>query len=528
MNAQPKTLDAIRTGGCLYQIFWLSVLGFAIMVIALSWPVSGWLGGLLVVLWLLGRRENPWTKSARKVLQPIIWALCVLAVLQFIYNASLPEEHATTIAEIEGYIADLATALPKWLKLPWWGVCFLLVIVMLLNALKPQAKLVSKFLKGKKILSRVAAVLATLACFSFFAPETFRPHIVATRTKIRARMVALEKEKAAAKAQHVVLNRFRVVMEQLSHLQRAHLIANFQVITAISREAPAARAVALNLANSHWNALTPVPAEVDLPNSVLKSSQPLPDKIQTVSYSTLQRYEKELALQHAANSEFEKGLKRVFAETVGAATDSLKDIAFEYIGALIGLESNELLHQTQRYFDLVADTYFDKVKDPLIDKAVARLRTVWENLGENNMAVDETLSVAIQTRNAATNEAIALATAAKDEAAGISGKSGEEAISAAARVEANAQRASDLASIANNLMPETLLNADNRLAKAGTGLIIADTAAILKDTKTAVQSARAAAIAAKEAAVAARAAKEAADAAKAAKSLTNIVKAIPK
>ena len=218
----------------------------------------------------------------------------------------------------------------------------------------------------------------------------------------------------------------------------------------------------------------------------------------------------------------------MFAKSIGAATDSIRDIASDYIGALIDLESNELLHQVRRYFDAVGDAYFDNVKDPLVDKAVARVRTIWEKLGESKMAADEVLTVATQTKNAVANEAIALATAAKHEAAGISGRSDEEVISVAMKIEADAQRASELASVADDLIPESFLNANSPFVKGSTGLIMTDSAIIPKDlkaAKSAAKSAVAAAIAAKKAAVAVRAAKETAQAAKALKTL---VKFIPK
>jgi len=217
------------------------------IVLVLSWPVSAWLAGVLGILWLLGRRDNSWTKSARNVLQPVAWALSILTVLQLVYNASLPEDHTATIAEIEGYIADFSTAMPKWSTLSWWQVCIVLAIVMMLNVIRPQAKLVSKFLKGRKIISRVAAILTVLACFSFFAPETFRPQIAVTRAKIRARMIALEKETSAVKTRRVVFNAFRTTTEQFGDGQRAYLTAGFQVTSAISRQAHAARAVAPRL-----------------------------------------------------------------------------------------------------------------------------------------------------------------------------------------------------------------------------------------------------------------------------------------
>src|SRR5437016_1237786 len=118
--------------------FGIIICGFAIMIFEISWPVSGWLAAVLGIVWLAGRRQNPWTKSARKVLQPVAWALSILAVLQLVYNASLPEEHTAMIGAIEGQIADFATTLPKWSKPSWWVVCVLLAIVMLLNALKPE------------------------------------------------------------------------------------------------------------------------------------------------------------------------------------------------------------------------------------------------------------------------------------------------------------------------------------------------------------------------------------------------------
>jgi hypothetical protein len=370
--------------------------------------------------------------------------------------------------------------------------------------------------------------LTVLACVSFFAPETFRPQIAVTRAKIRARMIALEKETSAVKTRRVVLNAFRTTTEQLGDGQRAYLTAAFQVTSAISRQAHAARAVAPRLADSHWHAGAAASGGanvLDFPQGVV---QPAPNTIQTASFSTLRRHEKQLALQHAANAELEKGLKEMFAKSIGAATDSIRDIASDYIGALIDLESNELLHQVRRYFDAVGDAYFDNVKDPLVDKAVARVRAIWEKLGESKMAADEVLTVATQTKNAVANEAIALATAAKHEAAGISGRSDEEVISVATKIEADAQRASELASVADDLIPESFLNANSPFVKGSTGLIMTDSAIIPKDlkaAKSAAKSAVAAAIAAKKAAVAVRAAKETAQAAKAVKTL---VKFIPK
>ena len=466
------------------------------------------------------------------MLQPLLWALCILAVLQILYNVSLPEEHTATISAIEGYIADFATALPNWSKLSWWQVCIVLALLMMLNVLKPEAKLVSKFLKGRKVVSRTAATLAALACFSFFGTKVFDPHVEATHTKIRARLAALDNEILAVQTRRVVLNAVRKTTEELGEFQRAHLLAIFREIAAISGQARAARAVAPTLADTHWHAVTAAPNETDILDLVSGAAQRVPNTKQTISFSTLRTQEKAVALERAANVEAEKGLKEIFSKTVGAATEWIRDIAFDYVGTLIDLESNELLQQTRRYFETVGDAYLDKFKQPLIDKAAAKVRAIWEKLPESKTATDEALKVVIETKRAATNEAIALATTAKMEAATISEKSGDEVITLAAKIEADAQRASDLAGIANDLLSETMLNAKGPAAiAAGTGLVIADSSVIVKDLKVAraaAESAHAAAIAAKEAAAAARAARESAQAAEAAKNLMKIVKAIPK
>jgi len=518
--------------GCLYQVLFLSALALAIIVLILSWPVCAWVAGVLAGLWLLQRRENAWTKSARKTLQPVLWALCILAVLQIVYNASLPEEHTATISAIEGYIADFATGLPKWSKLSWWQVCIVLAVLMMLNVLKPEAKLVSKFLKGRKFVSRSAATLAALACFSFFGTEIFDPQVSVTHTRIRARLAVLEKEALAAQTRRVVLNAVRKTTRELGEPQRAHLLGTFRGIAAISGRVGAARAVAPMLADTHWHAVAAGLDGADIRDFVPRVAQPVPNRKQTISYSTVRANEETLALQRAANAEAEKGVKEIFSKSVGAATEWIRDIAFDYIGGLIGLETNELLQQTRRYFETVGDAYLDKIKEPLTDKAAAKVRAIWGKLGESETATDEALKVVIETKRAATNEAIALAATAKREAATISGKSGEEVISAAAKIEADAQRASDLASVANDLLPETMLNAKGPPAiAAGTGLVVADSSVILKNLKAAraaAESAHAAAIAAKEAAAAARVARESAQAAESAKSILKIVRAIPK
>jgi hypothetical protein len=511
--------------GCLYQALVLPALGLAIIVLVLSWPVCAWVAGVLAVLWLLQRRENPWTKSARKMLQPLLWALCILAVLQIVYNASLPEEHTATISAIEGYIADFATGLPKWSKLSWWQVCIVLAVLMMLNVLKPEAKLVSKFVKGRKFVSRSAATLAALACFSFFGTEIFDPQVSVTHTKIRARLAVLEKEALAAQTRRVVLNAVRKTTEELGEPQRAHLLGTFRGIAAISGRVGAARAVAPMLADTHWHAVTAASDGADILDLVSGAASSVPNRKQTISFSTVRTQEETLALRRAANAEAEKGVKEIFSKSVGAATEWIRDIAFDYIGTLIDLETNELLQQTRRYFETVEDAYLDKLKEPLIDKAAAKVRAIWGKLGESETATDEALKVVIQTKRAATNEAIALATTAKREAATISGKSGEEVISAAAKIEADAQRASHLASVANDLLPETMLKTKGPAGiAAGAGLVIAD----LKVARAAAESAHAAAIAAKEAAAAARVARESAQAAESAKSILKIVKAIPK
>jgi hypothetical protein len=517
--------------GCLYQVLVLLALVVALIVVVLSWPVSAWLAGVLAGLWLLQRRENPWTKSARKTLQPVLWALCILGVLQIVYNASLPEKHTATISAIEGYIADFATGLPKWSKLSWWQVCIVLAVIMMVNALKPEAKLVSKFLKGRKLVSRTAATLAVLASFSFFGTEIFGPQVSATHTRIRARLAVLEKEALAAQTRRVVLNAVRKTTEELGEPQRAHLLATFRGIGAISAQAHAARAVAPMLADTHWHAVTAASDGAGILDPISKVAHSVSNQKQTISFSTVRTQEEKLALRRAANAEAEKGLKEIFSKSVGAATDWIRDIAFDYIGTLIDLETNELLQQTRRYFETVGDAYLDKLKEPLMDKAATKVRAIWGKLGESEAATDEALKVVIQTKRAAANEAIALATTAKNEAAMISGRSGEEVISAAAKIEAHAQRASELASIANDLLPETMLHAKAPAIAAGTGLVIADSSLILKDLKaarTAAQSARTAAIAAKEAVAMARAARQTAQTAEAAKNALKMVKAIPK
>jgi hypothetical protein len=436
-----------------------------------------------------------------------------------------------TIGAIEGYIADFATGLPKWSKLSWWQVCIVLAVTMMLNVLKPETKLVSKFLKGRKIISLTATTFGLLACFSFFGNEM----VSVTHTKIRARLAALDSETLAVQTRRVVLNAVRNTIEELDEPQRARLLATFRGIATMSSQAYAARAVAPRLADTHWHAVAAASDEADILDLVPRAAQSVPNRKQTISYSTVRTEEEGLALQRAANAEAEKGLKEMFSKSVGAATDWIWDIACDYIGGLIDLGSNELLKQTRRYFEAVGDAYLDKFKDPLIDKAAAKVREVWKKLRESETATDEARRVVIQTKRAATEGAIELATKAKMEAAGISGKSGEELSSVAAKIEVDAQCASDLAALANDLLPETMLNAKGAPAIGeGTGLIIADGSVVVKDLKVAraaAESARTAAIAAKEAtdvARAARAARESALAAESTKDLMNLLKAIPK
>ena len=150
--------------GCLYPL--AGVVGLGILMAGS--PASAWLAsGLTLTVWLK-RRKNKWTESAVKSFEPFLWALAALTLMQWFYNGIKIEDHINVVTNIERFIVRASFLVPRWTKLGWKEFVLIVGALSLVSLAAPRAALVTRFVRGSKVVSRIDSVLTALASFTFF------------------------------------------------------------------------------------------------------------------------------------------------------------------------------------------------------------------------------------------------------------------------------------------------------------------------------------------------------------------------
>ena len=500
--------------GCLYFLAGLYGLG----VLFAGWPASAWMAGAFGVSAWLKRRPNKWTKSAVTSLEPFVWATAVLTGLQWAVTGGMAGEKVNAITDLERFIVQISLLAPRWTKLGWKEFVIITGLLALVSLVAPQAGLVSRFLRGSKFVSRVGTAMTALASFTFLGGLTYQSDLDDVYRKIQLQLRDTRIKITEQTVRLVAVKATTTAVKELSKEERSPLALLINLVGNTTSQRDAARAVTAALVEKDFASAPefsfPEPATPPFHASVVAEVRD--------PFSELDREKAYLDGVTVVETEAEKGLKEILGKAVDTVPDFIKEIVGDYIGSLLHVESSLLLKEVQRYLEQVGDAYFDKVREPIVNRAAGYLKERFARMTSERVS-SEVFETELEIKSASIQKALASARLAQDEAAALSSSSSDDTSKLCDKIETNAKAAESYAAFASSIRPE----ANSLLPGAGV-----DTASALKvahSAELAVKSARLALEAARHASERALAARAAAGAAESGEGfLKRLIRVIPK
>jgi hypothetical protein len=163
-----------------FFLVWMPLVAWLGAYAAMSSPIIGYLAGVCLALLLieLGREKQSSSQSQlvietlRSILLPIGFGLTLVCWMQVIFN--LFDRDVQSIRLIENHIGYLSKQSKVWVDFSLPSTIALTLSLMFITLLLPQIRAVTRAEKVKNILHAVAAVIACVSSFTFFAQAPFK------------------------------------------------------------------------------------------------------------------------------------------------------------------------------------------------------------------------------------------------------------------------------------------------------------------------------------------------------------------
>jgi hypothetical protein len=504
--------------GCLYLLARLVGFCFACVIMIVGWPASGWLASGVALTACLKRRPNKWTKSAVKSLEPFVWATAVLTGLQCALGPSPVEEHLKAITDAERFIVRASLVVPSWTKLGWKEFVLVSGILALVSLAAPHAALVTRFLRGSKIVSRVGTTITALASFTFFGGVIYQSDLDQVYKKIQLQLRDTRTKITEETVRLVAVKATTIAVKDLDDEKRSCLAMLFNLVGTTTSQRAAASAVTLALVEKDF-ASEP---EFSFPDAATARLHTAVAAEAGDPFFELDRDKAHLDALTKVETEAEKGLKKILEKAVNAIPDSMKEIAGDYVGSLLHIESDLLFKQVRKYLEHVGDAYFEKISGSILDRAARYIKEKFTRMTREHVS-SEIFETELEIKSASIQKALASARLAQDEASRLANSSSEDLNQIRDKIEKNARAAASHAEFANSIGPQAI--------SLPRGTVVDMTAALkaAHDAKVAVESARLALEAARKASERALAARAAARAAKSNEGiLRRLIRVFPK
>jgi hypothetical protein len=163
-----------------YMLIWVPLVGWVSSYASTSWPIIGYLGGVCLILVLMGLARDKQippqsllvVNTIRGLLLPVGFGLTLVCWMQAIFN--LFDQDVKSIGLTENHIGYLSEQAKAWIDFSPPSSLALMLSLMFITLLVPKLKAVTRVNKAKKAFHAVAAVVACVSSFTFFAQAPFK------------------------------------------------------------------------------------------------------------------------------------------------------------------------------------------------------------------------------------------------------------------------------------------------------------------------------------------------------------------
>lgn len=415
-------------------LVYIAVLCVGIFLFCSTWPLSLWLT-FTVTIWGFTRKSNhPLLKSIAKTAFPFLWGIAAVMLLQIYLNSI--EIEAFELHAIEVILLELKDRLPAWTDFKFWQLCLIIALLLGINILFPRLAAVKHFFWATKLLSNIAAIFASMTCFTFFSSEVISQPTINAERKLIAQIADL-RDKRWRESLHVLA--IHAVTEQFSEMNgptQAALRATAQSLTQRPNRDKSSPQVleATNIKmkrhllelNYDTDELLEEFLKLRLKNDL--SLPPLPSETFTSEndHSSFDKINKMADLFRIRSTEISReaeikaeeqearaALDAVLSDvTNGLATPAknlIKNLASNFLAEYSGF----LISQVSSIASATASAYIDRLRKPLINHLVNYGMRSWEPLRTKN-PLELAHEVMSRARDACVNTATELLSEAKE------------------------------------------------------------------------------------------------------------------
>jgi len=347
-----------------------------------DWQVGVLLIGASVGWHFTADRTHPLAKVVSRALGNAAMGLAFVLLLLLAVNLVDPSGHQETLSRVDRFLLAVHEALPRWLKVPWLALPLMLVLAALTVAF-PQWRLVSRFVRARKLSSRALAVLGVVASFTFFTDHGVlapRERGITVHLETRLRESREREEKTVGR--FLALKAVAESVQSLPPQDAARLRAFFRDLSSATPDRRFADMVARARGRLLYQELLASPANTSVPPPdgpvvprVITKATDLPGLLETQKAAEDQA--------QARKKELELAITESLKQTLDLGTGPVTEIVTEFFAGLVTEAAPDLRDAVKEIMGKAADAYVTKYADGLIEKLAVRFRPMLEQLSSN-------------------------------------------------------------------------------------------------------------------------------------------------
>jgi hypothetical protein len=394
--------SALKSNGGLVAIAVFAATGLTMYLAYLASPSSLWLMMATAIFLVSRNSANPLVKALAKTTFPFLWGLGAVAALQIYFH--FYGVQTTRLHALEATLLELKDEVPAWTDFAWWQFCGIIFLLLAMHLAIPRFSPVKRFLWTTKLLGNIGAVLATMACFTFFGHQAAVQPLGVAQGKLVAE-IAEARDKNWRDSVHVLAT--EAMAQELTRM-----------------DAPAQAALLKNaVLLARWpSAAGTMPPEVDsriadafrtrlyeqLPMLQLSIDAPPTESRPATTAELFAQRTAEQQRKNELRHEQDKAraaLEAVVSRLINGLTDAPANLVKALISNLLEGDSSFLAEHVTAFASKTASAFFDKLRKPLIDKIVDIGMRRWQIFGSKPASEMMATEVSSQARDMSLKEA---------------------------------------------------------------------------------------------------------------------------
>jgi len=352
----------------------------------LGWPPSG----ILIVtglLWYCARKEtNAGERAIVSLLGPVNIGLGLVTAIQTYFNFVHPKGMWRKLLTTQHSMLWMDNHFSKWFNLSPWAAILVLVTLTVLTIRFPDHKIVERYMRAKKYVSRGLAALGVATSFTFFAGACIvGPGSEQTYKTVRSQFLQAKKDEMKAVVQRAAVESLTETMRKAPPAVRSYYRAIFESLADVDAHGESGKAVLEDYLTDRFNIVPGSPEGLGKVGTVKGFIDfPCPGKSDLVAELPTEMQKKQE--EENIESDAEKGLSETMGAVLGLGTDKAKDLIETFADLVIKHQGGEFGKWMVSLLGEVADNKMDAVIAPLKDKMVKRYSSLIVNgigAGEN-------------------------------------------------------------------------------------------------------------------------------------------------